>query len=61
MRRIGRSRQHTDGTQERENTNTTLPRVGSRVRRGPEWRWGNQDGEGPGTVVQHSDSNLTPS
>ena len=25
--------------------------VGARVKRGPDWKWGNQDGGGPGTVV----------
>ena len=26
------------------------PEVGVRVRRGPDWQWGNQDGRGPGTT-----------
>ncbi|KAK3610175.1 hypothetical protein CHS0354_038813 [Potamilus streckersoni] len=30
-----------------------LPPLGSRVRRGPNWDKGNQDGNGPGTVVGH--------
>jgi len=28
------------------------PPVGTRVRRGPHWHWGDQDGNGPGTVVK---------
>ncbi len=31
-----------------------LPPLGSRVIRGPDWQWGNQDTEGPGTVFNHS-------
>lgn len=30
-----------------------LPPLGSRVRRGPDWRYNNQDQGGPGTVVGH--------
>ncbi|KAH3836091.1 uncharacterized protein LOC127877977 [Dreissena polymorpha] len=37
----------------KESNDPTLLRIGSRVRRGPDWRWGNQDLEGPGTVVGH--------
>lgn len=36
-----------------ESTNKKLPKVGSRVRRGPDWHYGNQDSEGPGTVIGH--------
>lgn len=36
-------------------TNTKLPRLGSRVRRGPDWEYSNQDSEGPGTIVGHVD------
>ncbi|XP_048737688.2 uncharacterized protein LOC125652501 isoform X2 [Ostrea edulis] len=35
--------------------NSQMPPVGTRVRRGPDWRWGNQDQYGPGTVVSHSE------
>lgn len=28
--------------------------LGTRVVRGPDWGWNNQDSEGPGTVIQHS-------
>ncbi|XP_060072105.1 uncharacterized protein LOC132551979 [Ylistrum balloti] len=30
-----------------------MPPIGTRVRRGPEWKWKNQDGNGVGTVVGH--------
>lgn len=30
-----------------------MPPIGSRVRRGPDWRWENQDDNMPGTVVAH--------
>ncbi|XP_070574611.1 uncharacterized protein [Ptychodera flava] len=29
------------------------PTLGARVRRGRDWKWGNQDGNGVGTVVKH--------
>ncbi|XP_052282105.1 uncharacterized protein LOC127879368 isoform X2 [Dreissena polymorpha] len=38
-----------------ESLSTTLPKIGSRVRRGPDWRNNDQDGNGPGTVVGHSE------
>lgn len=28
------------------------PPVGSRIRRGPHWKWGNQDGGRAGTIVK---------
>ncbi|XP_067666488.1 uncharacterized protein [Haliotis asinina] len=34
-------------------TRDNLPPLGSRVVRGPDWRWGNQDSQGPGTVINH--------
>ncbi|XP_046572298.1 uncharacterized protein LOC124280413 [Haliotis rubra] len=33
----------------------SLPRLGSRVVRGPQWKWGNQDSQGPGTVINHTE------
>lgn len=30
--------------------------LGTRVIRGPDWKWGNQDGEKPGTVIQHEEN-----
>lgn len=30
-----------------------LPHLGSRVARGKDWKWDNQDTEGPGTIVSH--------
>lgn len=32
-----------------------MPNVGTRVQRGPDWRWKNQDGLGAGTVIGHSE------
>lgn len=32
-----------------------LPPLGTRVTRGPDWHWGNQDTEGPGTIINHYD------
>ena len=37
----------------KESTSSEMPALGSRVRRGPDWRWDNQDGEGPGTIIGH--------
>ncbi|XP_078313411.1 uncharacterized protein LOC111117584 isoform X3 [Crassostrea virginica] len=34
---------------------TTVPTLGTRVRRGPDWTQDNQDSEGPGTIVGHGD------
>ncbi|XP_061194929.1 uncharacterized protein LOC133203079 [Saccostrea echinata] len=33
--------------------NPLLPCLGTRVKRGPDWHWGNQDSQGPGTVIGH--------
>ncbi|KAK3611080.1 hypothetical protein CHS0354_030037 [Potamilus streckersoni] len=33
----------------------SLPPLGTRVTRGPHWKWGDQDGNGSGTVVRHVD------
>ncbi|XP_046572305.1 uncharacterized protein LOC124280415 isoform X2 [Haliotis rubra] len=33
-----------------------LPPLGTRVERGPDWKWGNQDADGPGTVINHGQS-----
>jgi len=35
----------------KESTSSAMPKVGSRVRRGPDWKWNDQDGEGPGTII----------
>ncbi|XP_065843372.1 uncharacterized protein [Oscarella lobularis] len=35
-----------------------LPAHGSRVRRGPDWKWGNQDKSGCGTVIKHYKSGI---
>ncbi|XP_061172545.1 uncharacterized protein LOC133181906 [Saccostrea echinata] len=34
---------------------STIPRLGTRVRRGPHWTFQNQDSEGIGTIVGHGD------
>ncbi|CAB3980321.1 E3 ubiquitin- ligase HERC2 [Paramuricea clavata] len=34
----------------------TPPPLGTRIRRGPQWKWGDQDGRGVGTIVKHSDT-----
>ncbi|XP_078314451.1 uncharacterized protein LOC111116414 isoform X6 [Crassostrea virginica] len=38
---------------------TTLPKLGTRVRRGPDWSYDNQDCDGPGTIVGHGDADGT--
>ncbi|XP_025085636.1 uncharacterized protein LOC112559025 [Pomacea canaliculata] len=40
------------------NAGDLLP-LGTRVVRGPDWKWGNQDEEGPGTVLNHAEANTT--
>ncbi|KAH3797718.1 hypothetical protein DPMN_151305 [Dreissena polymorpha] len=42
----------------RESNCKTLPIIGSRVRRGPDWKWDNQDKDGPGTVVGHCEDDV---
>lgn len=37
----------------RELEGSHLPPLGSRVRRGPDWKYNNQDQGGPGTIVGH--------
>ncbi|KAH3725299.1 hypothetical protein DPMN_051133 [Dreissena polymorpha] len=41
-----------------ENKNEAFPVIGSRVRRGPDWMFDNQDNAGPGTVAGHSEHGL---
>jgi len=38
----------------KESTNSAMPKIGSRVRRGPDWKWKHQDSEGPGTIIGHA-------
>ncbi|XP_052793144.1 uncharacterized protein LOC128227022 [Mya arenaria] len=38
----------------RDTNSKTRPAVGTRVRRGPDWHWKQQDSDGPGTVIGHS-------
>ncbi|XP_069137370.1 uncharacterized protein [Argopecten irradians] len=35
-----------------------MPPIGTRVRRGPSWKWTNQDTEGPGTVIGHQKNGM---
>ncbi|XP_052280198.1 uncharacterized protein LOC127877917 [Dreissena polymorpha] len=53
MARLGQ-RQEVTSTAYFENENDEFPCIGSRVRRGPDWRFDDQDNFGPGTVVGHS-------
>ena len=39
----------------KESTSKMFPQIGSRVRRGPDWHWTDQDNGGPGTVVGHDE------
>ena len=39
----------------KESTSKMFPPIGSRVRRGPDWHWEDQDHGGPGTVVGHAE------
>ena len=32
---------------------TNMPPLGTRVKRGRDWKWGDQDINGPGTVIGH--------
>lgn len=32
-------------------------KIGDRVVRGPDWHWGDQDGQGPGTIIRSVDVN----
>jgi len=38
----------------KESTSSAMPKIGSRVRRGPDWKWNRQDSEGPGTIIGHA-------
>ncbi|XP_048737053.2 uncharacterized protein LOC125652125 isoform X2 [Ostrea edulis] len=37
-----------------EKSNPYMPHLGTRVKRGPDWKWKNQDWHGPGTVIGYS-------
>ncbi|KAH3835554.1 hypothetical protein DPMN_108907 [Dreissena polymorpha] len=53
---INRACEHRITGMYRESNCKTLPIIGSRVRRGPDWKWKNQDSNGVGTVVGHWDN-----
>lgn len=38
-----------------ESRNNSFPPVGTRVRRGPDWKYGNQDSERVGTIIGHAE------
>lgn len=40
---------------EESKSSVNLPPVGTRVRRGPDWCYGHQDSNGPGTIVGHKE------
>lgn len=42
-----------DNEMEFQERDPIAPNVGTRVKRGPDWMWKNQDGRGAGTVVGH--------
>ncbi|XP_046850294.1 uncharacterized protein LOC124443806 [Xenia sp. Carnegie-2017] len=45
-----------DGDSDDDESLPTPPPLGTRVRRGPQWNWGNQDGHGVGTVTNTTDT-----
>nr|XP_022329954.1 uncharacterized protein LOC111128567 [Crassostrea virginica] len=46
-----------DNEMEFQERDPIAPNVGTRVKRGPDWMWKNQDGRGAGTVVGHGTRN----
>lgn len=44
---------HLVGPDVLEERNPLMPPLGSRVKRGRDWIWNDQDGYGPGTVIIH--------
>ena len=43
-----------------DSSSDCFPPVGTRVRRGPDWRYGNQDSGGPGTIIGHQEQSKYP-
>lgn len=43
-----------------EKSNPYMPHLGTRVKRGPDWKWKNQDWHGPGTVIGYSKKGIRP-
>ena len=41
-----------------EERDPQMPTLGTRVRRGPDWMWKEQDNYGPGTVIAHSNEGI---
>ncbi|KAH3893267.1 uncharacterized protein LOC127859558 [Dreissena polymorpha] len=53
-----RSKQEIETKVYAESKSDAYPVIGSRVRRGPDWIWDNQDHHGSGTVVGHSEDDF---
>ena len=59
--RMLRSQTRDSSDKYHERFNAQLPVIGTRVVRGPDWNHGDQDKNGPGTIVGHAvDGNNTP-
>ena len=43
-----------------DSSSDCFPPFGTRVRRGPDWRYANQDSGGPGTIIGHQDQSKYP-
>ena len=41
-----------------EERDPQMPTLGTRVRRGPDWKWEEQDNYEPGTVIAHSNEGV---
>ena len=50
---VFKSDEDTDSDEYTKHEDPNLPCFGTRVRRGADWKWKNQDSEGPGTIVGH--------
>ncbi|XP_028390869.1 uncharacterized protein LOC114515772 [Dendronephthya gigantea] len=53
---IGAALEDSDDEDGDSSSYPTPPPLGTRIRRGPQWKWGDQDGNGVGTIVKHSDT-----
>lgn len=42
----------------KENHGSKMPKIGTRVKRGPDWSWQDQDSDGPGTVIGHQQEGI---
>lgn len=48
---MGTDRHDNETNNSHRKPTTSMPPIGTRVRRGPDWRYNEQDTHGPGTVV----------